>query len=353
MKQELVNLAKELIKFETVTGNIDSLDSCMDFILNQLDGYNIDVKRYYFNEVPLLLLSFPGNHLNKVFLNGHIDVVPGKPEQFIPKISGNKLYGRGSVDMKGAVAVFIKLMQDLSKWKKPPRLSLMLVSDEESSHYSSTNRLLDKGFLCEFGICGEPTQLKIGTKCKGMSAYDVKVTGKASHGSRPWEGQNAILKTFYKYRKIQKYFDNKKGWHSTINLTMIQGGNARNATPDECRIALDVRYTDMDEILEIDKLMQRTFGSDLAKQVELAVMNTPPKNKYVKLLKNAHMGTLKKNAKFIAQYGSSDAVAFAQKEIPAVEFGPKGQNWHGPNEYVEIDSLVKYYNILKKFAKSV
>jgi succinyl-diaminopimelate desuccinylase len=352
-KDEIISIAKELIRFETTGDNFEMLESCTGYITDLLKGYDLTIKKHVCGERPALIITFPYKKFSRVFLNGHIDVVAGAPEQFAPKVAGNKLIGRGAADMKSAIAVYLKLMMDLSLREERPALGLMIVGDEEMGVCQSTNTLLDKGYICEFGICGEPSQLKIGTRAKGAIRYEIEVHGKPSHASRPWEGQNAILRTFYRYRRIQKYFDNTRGWHSTINLTRIRGGETVNMTPESCKVDLDVRFTDMKEMAKINDLIHKTFKEHTEQSMYYPVLNTNKKDRYVQLLKSAWEETRGRRTKFASQYGSSDAVAFAKKAIPAVEFGPKGADWHGKKEYVEINSLVEYYKILKRFSKNI
>src|SRR5207247_789752 len=106
--------------------------------------------------------------------------------------------------------------------------------------------LVDSGFVGDFAITGEPTDMHVGVAAKGVLAMRLEVAGRAAHGARPWLGDNAILRAVEVFRGIEslpfasqssELFD-----RPSINLGRIWGGDALNKVPDSCFIDVDVRY---------------------------------------------------------------------------------------------------------------
>ena len=182
-----------------------------------------------------------------LLLHGHLDVVPGRQEQFIPRIEGDRLYGRGAYDMKGALACLLLALADLRS-QDQVRVRLGIVPDEESEEETDRggDRLVEAGFVGDFAITGEPTDLNVGVAAKGVLAMRLLVSGRAAHGATPWLGENAILRAYEVFREVEslpfagqssELFD-----RPSINLGRILGGDALNKVPDSCVIDVDVRY---------------------------------------------------------------------------------------------------------------
>ena len=180
-------------------------------------------------------------------LHGHLDVVPAHPDQFEPRIEGDRLYGRGAYDMKGALAAMLLTCASL-KDQDQVRVRLGIVGDEESEEEAErgSDHLVDSGFIGDFAITGEPTDLQIGVEAKGVLALRLEVSGIAAHGATPWLGDNAVLRAHDVFRSIEslpfarqssELFD-----RPSINLGRILGGDALNKVPDRCAIDVDIRY---------------------------------------------------------------------------------------------------------------
>ena len=122
-------------------------------------------------------------------------MVPGRPEQFTPRTDGDRLYGRGAYDMKGGLAAMMAALHELGD-QSAVRVHFVCVADEESEEVEqrASDYLVEQGYLGDFAITGEPTNLHIGIQAKGVLAMRVEVTGTAAHGSTPWVGDNAVLK---------------------------------------------------------------------------------------------------------------------------------------------------------------
>src|SRR4029079_11379100 len=129
--------------------------------------------------------------------------------------------------------------------------------DEESeeSNERGCDHLVDSGFLGDFAITGEPTDLHIGIEAKGVHAVRLEVGGRAAHGATPWLGDNAVLNAIDVFRSIEslpfarhrsELFD-----RPSINLGRILGGDALNKVPDRCVIDVDIRYLPGQEQAEI------------------------------------------------------------------------------------------------------
>ena len=111
---------------------------------------------------------------------------PGTEEQFKPRLQGDRLYGRGAYDMKGALAVMMLVLHDAREQDKV-RLRLGIVSDEESEEEKDrgSDALVADGFVGDFAITGEPTNLQVGVQAKGVLAMRLGVSGRAAHGATP------------------------------------------------------------------------------------------------------------------------------------------------------------------------
>jgi succinyl-diaminopimelate desuccinylase len=289
-------------------------------------------------------------------LHGHIDVVPGDREMFKSHMDGDRLYGRGTYDMKGALAVMLLVLHGLREQDKV-RVRLGIVSDEESEEEENrgSDALVDHGFVGDFAITGEPTNLQVGVQAKGVLAMRLEVRGRSAHGATPWLGDNAVVKAVEVFRAIESLpfarqssalFD-----RPSINLGRIWGGDALNKVPDSCVMDVDIRFLpeqDPEEVLAQVKGLPDTRV--------LATFRRPPavveaESPFVLGLARAASPHHPEQVMSVGRDGASDAVSFLNAGVPAVEFGPVGDGHHGPEEWVSVSSLRGYRQALTGFVK--
>ncbi|MDQ3851031.1 MAG: M20/M25/M40 family metallo-hydrolase [Actinomycetota bacterium] len=345
-------LAERLITYDTST--LDGLRSAAGFVKGWLEARDIPVTGREFDGLPVVLADVGPPAGPAVILHGHLDVVPAHEEQFTPCIEGDRLIGRGAYDMKGALAAIMCTVEDLAE-NPGVRVRFLCVPDEESEdvEHRSTDALVQEGLRGDFALTGEPTDLHVGVEAKGVLAVRVEVSGIAAHGSTPWLGDNAILKAYEVFRRIETLPFSRESSdlfeRPSINVARIVGGDAFNKVPDRCGIDVDIRYLpnqDPDEILaEIraigDVRIVRTFHR--------APAIVSRSNPYVLALRHAVGRSLKGEALSIGRDGASDVISFLQAGVPAVEFGPVGAGHHGPDEWVSISSLRRYRQALREF----
>jgi succinyl-diaminopimelate desuccinylase len=346
-------LAERLITYDTSTS--DGLRAAVGFVKGWLEARDVPVTGREFGGLPVVLADVGPADCPCVILHGHLDVVPAHKGQFVPRIEGDRLIGRGAYDMKGGLAAMMCAVHDIAQNDKV-RVRFICVSDEESDNldFRCTEALVDEGLRGDFAITGEPTDLHIGVQAKGVLAVRVEVTGIAAHGSTPWAGDNAILKAYDMFRRIETLRFSRESSdlfdRPSINIARIAGGDAFNKVPDRCTMDIDIRFLpdqDPGEILaEI-----RALGDDvrIIKTFQRAPARVSRANPYVRALREAVSASLDDEALSVGRDGSSDAISFLEAGVPAVEFGPTGGGHHGPDEWVSIQSLARYRRALHDF----
>lgn len=349
-----MNLLNELIQIESTS--VENINKAIEFCADYIGKKGISGKVLKNNGFKSYVATI-GQGERTLILNGHLDVVSGDRAQFNPVEKEGKIIGRGSADMKGGCVAMINAFIALQNEELPCRIMLQLVPDEETGGKNGTGFLVEQGYTGDFVICTEPTNLKISIKTKGIINLFIETTGISAHGSRPWEGENAISKAFGNFQRIENLDILKEGSQyyksSSVNLGKISGGDILNRVPDKCLMGLDIRYVphlDPDRIIE--EMKKVTDGEITVGMVEPGV-NTREDDLYVKKLTESVSRVIPGEAvELSVQQGGSDGRYFSYKGIPAVELGPKGNYWHGENEYVEKKSIVQLEEILIDFAKS-
>jgi succinyl-diaminopimelate desuccinylase len=351
------HLAEQLISVDT--SDHPGLDHAIDFVAGWLDGRGVPVREVQL-EGRRCLIAGIGDGPVRVIFNGHLDVVPGHPEQFRPQRRDGRLYGRGAYDMKAALASMMQAAGDLARdGLEGARLELVVVPDEERADPGAncSEMLVRDGLRADFVICGEPTNLHVGVQAKGVLLLRMRVPGVAAHGSTPALGRNAITRAIHMYETIKSL--PFMGEHSamfespSVNLGRIAGGDALNKVPDHCSIWIDVRTLPGQSTGEVLAQIQH-----LDPEVEVEVLlnrspaDVPPDHPMVTALLEAARAH-DPGSVAVGRNGSSDAIPFLEAGVPAVEFGPVGAGHHGPHEYVEIDSLRTYRRALVDFVRSV
>ena len=353
-------LAQRLISYDT--SRPEELVAAAGFVKGWLESRDIEVHEHDHNGTPALVAEVgppasPG--IPCVVLHGHLDVVPGRPEQFTPRLEGDRLFGRGAYDMKGALAAMMCALKDLGS-TSPVRVRLLCVPDEESEELDErcTDALVLGGLGGNFAITGEPTDLHIGIQAKGVLALRIEVHGRAAHGSTPWLGDNAVLKAIDVFRAIESLPFTRESSdlfdRPSINLGRIAGGDAVNKVPDWCTMVVDIRYLPGQDPARILEEIGAIEGTEVARTFIHPPVTVSPNDSYVHALRDAvariapEIETLS-----VGRDGASDAASFIEAGIPAVEFGPTGGGHHGPEEWVSLSSLQRYRHALRDFVCSL
>jgi succinyl-diaminopimelate desuccinylase len=356
MSEELVALATRLIGYDT--SGPDGVLEAAGFVEGWLEARGIATATDEVRGLPVLRAEVGPEGAPTVVLHGHLDVVPGRAGQFEPRLEGDRLYGRGAYDMKGAIAAMLLTVAALRDQERV-RVRLGIVGDEESEEEAErgSDHLVDSGFLGDFAITGEPTDLQIGVEAKGVLALRLEVSGVAAHGATPWLGDNAVLKAHDVFRSIEslpfarhssELFD-----RPSINLGRILGGDALNKVPDRCAIDVDIRYLpdqDPATVLEQVRSLPDVEVTPLFTRPPAVVERDSP---FVLGLSEAASAHHEGEPMSVGRDGASDAVSFLRVGVPAVEFGPVGDGHHGPLEWVSVASLEAYRQTLDSFLRAL
>jgi len=356
MSDELVALAKRLISYET--SEAEAISEAAGFVEGWLEARGFAPRREEVRGLPIVMAEVGPETAPTVVLHGHLDVVPGLPGQFDPRVEGDRLYGRGAYDMKGALAAMLVVAAAMRD-QEDVRVRIGIVGDEESEEETErgSNHMVGAGFVGDFAITGEPTDLHIGIEAKGVLALRLEVGGTAAHGATPWLGDNAVLGAIDVFRSIEslpfarhssELFD-----RPSINLGRIWGGDALNKVPDRCVIDVDIRYLpdqDPAAILEEVRAIPRVQASSLIHLPPATVDRNSP---LVLGLRDAVSEHHHGEPMSVGRDGASDAVFFLRAGVPAVEFGPVGAGHHGPDEWVSISSLETYRQALESFLRAI
>jgi succinyl-diaminopimelate desuccinylase len=347
-------LAERLITYDTST--LEGMQSAAGFMKGWLEAREVEVTGTMHNGRPVLAATVGPANAPTIVLHGHLDVVPARPEQFSPRLDGDRLFGRGAYDMKGGLAAMMLAVHDLAGHDRV-RVHFVCVADEESEELEQrgSDYLVEQGYLGDFAITGEPTDMHIGIQAKGVLAMRIEVTGKAAHGSTPWIGDNAVLKAIDVFRQIEilpfaressDLFD-----RPSINLGRIVGGDALNKVPDLCAIDVDVRYLPGQDADEIRAAVDELPDARVVKVFHRRPAIVDRDNPFVQALGEAIARVAPPPGEQISvgRDGASDAISFLEAGVPAVECGPVGAGHHGPEEWVSVRSLGEYRMALVEF----
>jgi succinyl-diaminopimelate desuccinylase len=351
-------LAERLISYDT--SRQEELVAAAGFVKGWLESRDIEVRELEHNGAPVLVAEVGPARTQApcVVFHGHLDVVPGRPEQFAPRVEGDRLIGRGAYDMKGGLAAMMCALKDLFEQERV-RVRLVCVPDEESEEIDerSTDEIVKLGLGGEFAITGEPTDMHIGVEAKGVLAMRIEVSGRAAHSSTPWLGDNAVLKAVDVFRAIESLPFSRESSElfdrPSISLGRIQGGDALNKVPDQCTMAVDIRYLpgqDPGEILAQVRAIESIEVTRTFIYPPVTISRTDP---YVRALREAVARSALGEVMSVGRDGASDAAAFIEAGIPAVEFGPAGAGHHGPEEWVSLSSLARYRRALGDFVRTL
>lgn len=356
IKKEILDLSQKLVKVESTKSNPQSLGEVIDISKKYLPGF----KYFQFkknNYSSIFFYNFlPKNKRFTLILNGHLDVVPGKREQFTLVDKGKYLFGRGSSDMKCGAAVQLCIFKKLADQNENP-IGLQLVTDEEIGGTNGTLFQLTKGISSDFAVSGESTDLKINNTSKGVFWFKLTAKGKSSHGAYLWNGKNALRKLLVAVNRIIKVFEEptKEVWKTTCNLSFIKTGNETpNKVPDLAEAVFDIRYIPRDKKTIVKKIKEL-----VPKGIKLDILELEPspltskKNVYVKKLITSITKVKGNKVSFQKAHGASDIRHFEKHRINGICFGPIGFGLHSDNEYIDKKSLFDFYLILEDFIKSL
>jgi succinyl-diaminopimelate desuccinylase len=335
LKSDVVKLTTALVDIRSVSRNEEDIANVVFAALR--DVPHLTVTRYGNTVVARTSLG----HSSRVVIAGHLDTVP-YADNLPAKLDGTKLYGLGACDMKGGVAVGLRLAATIAE---PTRDVTYVFYDceEIEAEYNGLGRLARTSpdvLAGDFAVLMEPTSAQVEGGCQGTLRAEIRVPGKRSHSARSWMGSNAIhsagavLATLTSYEPRQVPIDGLV-YREGLNAVGISGGVAGNVIPDECRISVNYRFApDLDEEQAFAHVRSVFEGYDVvlldSSPAAMPGLSHPAAAAFV-----AAVG-----AEPRPKFGWTDVARFTELKIPAVNYGPGDSLLaHTKDEFVEVGEL--------------
>jgi succinyl-diaminopimelate desuccinylase len=289
-------LTRELLAFNTI--NPPGMErACANHLGGLLEGAGFRVAYHEFAEGRTSLIAQIGGDAGKppLCFTGHIDTVPlghahWTHDAFAGETDGDRMYGRGSTDMKSGIAAFIAAAIELApKLANTPGLVLVITAGEEigceGAKFLADRKLLERAGAI---VIAEPTANYPYVGHKGLAWFEIETTGVTAHGSMPEVGDNAILKLARVIDDLEKFrfpVDNHAVMGKpTLNVGTIHGGINTNSVPDGARLTLDTRTVPGIDHVHLCKSLESLLaprGAKVRRIVDTPSLYTEPANEWV------------------------------------------------------------------------
>jgi succinyl-diaminopimelate desuccinylase len=369
---DALDIVRDLIKIDTRNPPGVTTEAA-DYLQNLFSGYA--VKRYVKEEGKDNIVVEISKGKPTIMLTSHLDTVPSDNSLLNPVLVNGKLYGRGSCDAKGSIAAICDAAFSLENCSVG--LKLAFTADEEIGGVNGLGYVFQKE-KADFVIIGEPTgSSNIGVLQAAVLAADVVISGVSGHTARQdakegaiYRASEYIIKSVEEFQRLRGNFDDYRAffiqqgfdfamnsWHAVFNPAIIEGGEKRNMVAGKCTIKADIRFAPWISVESIRKLIQTEFVENI--RVEGFLQPYGVKYDSVDLQKDLILLHAFKKAvesrgrKVTAVFslGIGDSRHVRKYGIPAVYFGPGGENLHGDDEFVYVSEIYEASAVYEEVVK--
>jgi succinyl-diaminopimelate desuccinylase len=278
---------------------------------------------------------------DRVVIGGHLDTVPAAGN--LPsRLEGPRLYGLGACDMKGGVAVMLRLAATVPT----PSSDLTYVFYEGEEVAQEHNGLLHLAgsrpelLEADFAILMEPSDAGVEAGCQGTLRAEVRTSGRRAHSARSWLGQNAIHAAGEVLDRLRAYVPRTVPvdgleYREGLNAVLVSGGVAGNVIPDECVVTVNYRYAPDRSGPQAEAHVREVFAG-----LDVTVVDNAPGALPGLGLPAAQRFLAAVGATPRPKYGWTDVARFSALGVPAVNFGPGDPGLaHTRDEFVEVSHL--------------
>jgi succinyl-diaminopimelate desuccinylase len=349
----VVALTREVCDVPSVSGEEGVLADAVEQTLRGMPGLRV------LRDGDAVVARTELGRRHRTLLAGHLDTVPvaaNLPVRVEGDVRTGTLHGRGTVDMKGGVAVMLRLAARAASagWDLPHDLTVVLYDCEEVEAVRNGLGRLTREFPHWLGgdvaVLLEPTDARIEGGCQGTMRVEVETWGLAAHSARSWRGENAIHKAaevldrLVRYRPARVTVDGLE-YREGLNAVGVRGGIAGNVVPDRCVVTVNYRFApDKDEAQALAHLREVFDGFGLT------VTDTSP---------GARPGLSDPLVQSLAaaagepvgpKYGWTDVARFTSLGIPAVNYGPGDPGLaHRDDEHLPVEQLYRCEEVLGRW----
>ena len=372
-----IKILTDLISFQTISGqdNNSLINYCDDILkkngATSFKTYDDDKKRVNLFST---IKAKKTNGKTPIILSGHTDVVPvskgWSTDPFKATIKGDKLYGRGSCDMKGFIACALAYAPIFSKANLDRDIHFSFTFDEETACIGAPiliKELKKRGFTKGICIVGEPTNMKIIDAHKGAYEYTTYFEGLAGHSSQPHKGVSAVE---YAARYVTKLIELRQKLkdrvqkdsiftppYSTLSIGGIFGGIAHNVIADKCHVKWETRPV----IKEDAKFLNSELDKYVNEELLPAMKKVYPESNIKKEVIGEIIGFDRDkeseacefvssitgdNSREVVSFGT-EAGLFQEIGISTAVCGPGSiEQAHKIDEFIKLDEIHKCLNFL-------
>jgi acetylornithine deacetylase len=365
--QNAAELLDKLVSFDTTSAksNLELIAFVQDYLARF--GVQSEIVPYQDGAKANLFATIGLERGPGIILSGHTDVVPARAEEwesdpFTLTRRGSRLYGRGTADMKGFVAVVLaSIPAFLAKSCSRP-IHIALSCDEEVGCGGVKPMIahITRNYPLPLAVVvGEPTLMQVVNATKGVATYVTELTGQEAHSSDPRRGVNAIAFAGHALLELERLAERLKAKgdptgcfdppYATLNAGVITGGTVKNVVPRHCSITWEIRFPAGIDLAEPFAQMEK-FGRNLEARMQAVSPDcrvstrelrcvgalAPDNGSYAESLV---LGALRGNRVVSASY-ATEAGLFQAAGMPTVICGPGSiDQAHKPNEFIEIGEL--------------
>jgi succinyl-diaminopimelate desuccinylase len=290
----------------------------------------------------------------RVVLAGHTDTVPPNGNEG-SRIEGDVLWGLGSADMKGGLAVMMALAETVPDPAVDVTWVFYAAEEVAAEHNGLRHLARDRPELLagDVAILGEPTGGEVEAGCQGTLRVEVTVRGARAHTARPWMGRNAIHRLGEVLRLVEGFEERRPviegcEYREALQAVAVSGGVAGNVVPDEARVLVNRRFAPDRTVAEAEAEVRALLAPALDHGDEVTVVDAAPgappglTSPVLRRMVEDHRLPVR------AKLGWTDVARFAELGVPACNLGPGDASLaHSADEHVDRASLERSYEVLR------
>jgi succinyl-diaminopimelate desuccinylase len=291
----------------------------------------------------------------RLLLGGHTDTVPANANG-VARLEGDTLWGLGAADMKGGLAIMLALAESVST----PAVDvtyLFYAREEVALEHNGLREIVEERpdlLVADLALLGEPTAGAVEAGCQGTMRFELDLVGERAHTARPWMGRNAVhrlgeilvaLATYQPRRPVIEGCE----YHEALQAVKVEGGVAGNVVPDRATMVFNHRVAPDRSLAEAEAHVRALLAPMLEEGDRLVVVDAAPPappgldNPLLASIVGRHDLLVK------AKLGWTDVAFFAERGIPATNFGPGDPALaHTRDERVERVAVDACFEVLRR-----